>query len=78
MRRAIELRELGEQSTEETARSWEFRWRGKGAKCFMAKEITREIEALFRISLDVRKGRFTTIGTARHMSQDPAACNACD
>jgi RNA polymerase sigma-70 factor (ECF subfamily) len=60
MRKAIELRELGERSTEETARIMGiFRWRGKGSSVSWAKEIARKIEALCRISLGVRRGRFT-------------------
>jgi len=59
MRKAIELRDLDERSTEETASNdGNFSRRGKGSSVSWAKEIAREIKPLCRISLDVWKGRF--------------------
>jgi RNA polymerase sigma-70 factor (ECF subfamily) len=59
-RRAIQLRELDGRSTVETARIMGISvWCGKSPSVSWATEVAPEIEALCRISLDVRKGRFT-------------------
>jgi RNA polymerase sigma-70 factor (ECF subfamily) len=79
MRRAFELRELDERSTEETARMMGISVSAVKARLFHGRRKLRE-----RLKRDVgsarRYGRDASqsIGNTRHVSQDPAACNACD
>ncbi len=79
MRRAIELRELGEQSTEETARIMGISAGAVKARVFHGRRKLRErLKHYFGSAWTYGRDASRTIGTARHMSQDPAACNACD
>jgi len=77
MRKAIELRELDERSTERPLDHGNFRRRVKARVFSWAKEIAREIESLCRISVDVRKGCFTKRSATRDISpknRSPAMC----
>jgi RNA polymerase sigma-70 factor (ECF subfamily) len=60
MRKAIELRELGERSTEETARILGISVSAVKARVFHGRKKLRErLTHYCRISLDVRKTHFT-------------------
>lgn len=79
MRKAMELRELGEQSTEETARIMGISAGAVKARVFHGRRKLRErLKHYFGSAWTYGRDASRTIGTARHMSQDPAACNACD
>src|SRR5216683_6836500 len=79
MRKAMELRELGEQSTEETARIMGISVAAVKARVFHGRRKLRErLKHYFGSAWTYGRDASRTIGTARHMSQDPAACNACD
>jgi len=79
MRKAMELRELGEQSTEETARIMGISAGAVKARVFHGRRKLRErLKRYFGSAWTYGRDASRTIGTSRHMSQDPAACNACD
>jgi RNA polymerase sigma-70 factor (ECF subfamily) len=78
MRRAIELRELGEQSTEETARIMGISVGAVKARVFHGRRKLRDRLKHF-VGSAWASGRAAsrTIGNSGHLSQDQAACNAC-
>jgi RNA polymerase sigma-70 factor (ECF subfamily) len=79
MRKAIELRELGEQSTEETARIMGISVGAVKARVFHGRRKLRErLKHYFGSAWTYGRDASRTIGNTRHISQDPAACNACD
>jgi RNA polymerase sigma-70 factor (ECF subfamily) len=79
MRRAIELRELDEQSTEETARIMGISAGAVKARVFHGRRKLRErLKHHFGSAWTYGKEASRTIGNMRHISQDPAVCNACD
>jgi RNA polymerase sigma-70 factor, ECF subfamily len=78
-RKAIELRELGERSTEETAQILGISVTAVKARVFHGRRRLRE--RLNRFGAPAwAAGRNTSrlSGNARHLSQDQVACNACD
>ena len=79
MRKAIELRELGERSTEETARIMGISAAAVKARVFHGRRKLRErLKHLVGSAWTYGRDASRTIGNTRHLSQDPAACNACD
>jgi RNA polymerase sigma-70 factor (ECF subfamily) len=78
MRKAIELRELGERSTEETAQIMGISVSAVKARVFHGRKILRE-RLKDHVGPAWASGRDTsrTIGNARDISQDQFACNAC-
>jgi len=78
-RRAIQLRELDERSTKETARIMGISVGAVKARVFHGRRKLRErLKHFVGSAWTYGRDASRTIGTARHMSQDPAACNACD
>ena len=78
MRRAIELRELGEQSTEETARIMGISVAAVKARVFHGRRKLRErLKHFVGSAWTSRRDASRTIGNTRRISQDPAPCNAC-
>ena len=79
MRKAIELRELGERSTEETARIMGISAAAVKARVFHGRKKLRERLKHFAGSAWT-SGRDASrmIGNTRHLSQDQVACNAGD
>ena len=78
-RRAIQLRELDERSTEETARIMGISINAVKERVFHGRRKLRErLKHFVGSAWTYGRDASRTIGTARHMSQDPAACNACD
>jgi RNA polymerase sigma-70 factor (ECF subfamily) len=78
MRKAIELRELDERSTEETARIMGISVSAVKARVFhgrkrLRKRLQHFLEPAWASGRDVSR----TVGNTRHLSQDQAACNAC-
>jgi RNA polymerase sigma-70 factor (ECF subfamily) len=78
MRKAIELRELGERSTEETARIMGISVSAVKARVFHGRKRLRErlnhfLAPVWRSGRDASR----TTGNTRHLSQDQAACTAC-
>lgn len=79
MRRAIELRELGEQSTEETARIMGISAGAVKARVFHGRRKLRErLKHYFGSAWTYGRNASRTIGNTRRISQDLAACSACD
>ena len=79
IRKAIQLRELGERSTEETARIMGISIGAVKTRVFHGRRKLRErLKHFVGSAWTSGRDASRTIGTARHMSQDPAACNACD
>jgi RNA polymerase sigma-70 factor (ECF subfamily) len=78
MRKAIELRELDERSTEETARIMGISVSAVKGRVFHGRKRLRERLNHF-LAPAWRTGRDASrrIGNTRHLSQDQAACNAC-
>jgi RNA polymerase sigma-70 factor, ECF subfamily len=78
MRKAIELRELDERSTEETARIMGISVSAVKARVFHGRKKLRERLNHF-VGSGWTSGRVAsgTIGNSRHLSQDQAACNVC-
>jgi RNA polymerase sigma-70 factor (ECF subfamily) len=78
-RKAIELRELGERSTEETAQILGISVTAVKARVFHGRRRLRERLNRF-VAPAWAAGRNTSglNGNARHLSQDQVACNACD
>ena len=76
MRKAIELRELGERSTEETARIMGISAAAVKARVFHGRRKLRErLKHYFASAWTYGRNASRTIGNTRHISQDPAACN---
>ena len=79
MRKAIELRELDERSTEETARIMGITVGAVKARVFHGRRKLRERLKLYVGSAWTSgKEASRAIGNTRHISQDQVACNACD
>jgi len=78
MRKAIELRELDERSTEETARIMGISVSAVKARVFHGRKKLRERLNHF-VGSPWTSGRVAsgTIGNTRHLSQDQVACNVC-
>jgi RNA polymerase sigma-70 factor, ECF subfamily len=78
MRKAIELRELDERSTQETARIMGISVGAVKARVFHGRKRLRERLNHF-LAPAWRSGRDAsrTTGNTGHLSQDHAACNAC-
>jgi len=78
MRKAIELRELDERSTEETARIMGISVSAVKARVFHGRKKLRERLNHF-VGSAWTSGRVAsgTIGNTRHLSQDRVACNVC-
>ena len=78
MRKAIELRELDERSTEETARIMGISVSAVKARVFHGRRKLRERLNHF-VGSAWTSGRVApgTIGNTRHLSQDQLACNVC-
>ncbi len=78
MRKAIELRELDERSTEETARIMGISVNAVKARVFHARRKLRERLNHFAGSASTSNTDASrTIGNTRHHSQDQVACNVC-
>src|SRR5467141_3565243 len=78
MRRAIQLRELGERSTEETARIMGISSAAVKARVFhgrrkLRKRLKRYVGSVWTSGRDTSR----TTGSTRHLSQDHVACNPC-
>ena len=79
MRKAIELRELGERSTEETARIMGISAAAVKARVFHGRRKLRErLKHYFGSAWTYGREASRTISNTRHISQDPAACSAGD
>ena len=78
MRRAIQLRELGERSTEETARIMGISAAAVKARVFHARRKLRErLRRYFGSAWMSGRDASRAIGNTRHLSQDQVACDAC-
>jgi RNA polymerase sigma-70 factor, ECF subfamily len=79
MRKAIELRELDERSTEETARIMGITVGAVKARVFHGRRKLRErLKHYAGSAWTSGKEASRAIGNTRHISQDQVACNACD
>jgi RNA polymerase sigma-70 factor, ECF subfamily len=79
MRKAMELRELGEQSTEETARIMGISVAAVKARVFHGRRKLRErLKHYFGSAWTYGRDASRTISNTRHISQNPAACSAGD
>jgi len=79
MRRAIQLRELGERSTEETARIMGISAAAVKARVFHGRRKLRaRLKHYFGSAWTYGRDASRTISNTRHISQDPAACSAGD
>jgi RNA polymerase sigma-70 factor (ECF subfamily) len=78
MRKAIQLRELGERSTEETARIMGISAGAVKTRLFHGRRKLRErLKHYFGSARTSGRDTSRTIGNTRHLSQDQVACNAC-
>jgi RNA polymerase sigma-70 factor (ECF subfamily) len=78
MRKAIELRELDERSTEETARIMGISVSAVKARVFHGRKKLRDRLNHFAGSASAAgRDASRTIGNTRQLSQDQVACNAC-
>jgi RNA polymerase sigma-70 factor (ECF subfamily) len=78
MRKAIELRELGERSTEETARIMGISAGAVKARVFHGRRKLREgLRRYFGSAWTYGRGTSRTIGNTKRLSQDQVTCNAC-
>jgi RNA polymerase sigma-70 factor (ECF subfamily) len=77
-RKAIELRELGERSTEETAQIMGISITAVKARVFHGRRRLRERLNHFVAPRWTGRVPSRTSGNARHLSQDPVACKAGD
>ena len=78
MRKAIELRELDERSTEETARIMGISIGAVKARVFHGRRKLREkLKHYFGSAWASGTDASRTIGNTRHISQNPVAGNAC-
>jgi len=79
MRKAIELRELDERSTEETARIMGITVGAVKARVFHGRRKLRErLKHYFGSAWTSGRDTSRTFGNPRRISQGPATCNACD
>jgi RNA polymerase sigma-70 factor (ECF subfamily) len=79
MRKAIDLRELGERSTEETARIMGISAAAVKARVFHGRRKLRErLKHYFGSAWTYGRDASRAIGKTRRLSQDPAESNACD
>ena len=79
MRKAIELRELGERSTEETAQIMGISAAAVKARVFHGRRKLRErLQHYFGSAWTYGRDASRTISNTRHISQNPAACSAGD
>ena len=79
MRKAIELRELDERSTEETARIMGISVGAVKARVFHGRRKLRErLKHFVGSAWTSGRDASRTIGNTRHISRDLLACNACD
>jgi RNA polymerase sigma-70 factor (ECF subfamily) len=77
-RRAIQLRELDERSTQETARIMGISVNAVKARVFHGRRKLRErLQHYVGSAWTSGKDASRTIGSTRHISQDQLACNAC-
>jgi RNA polymerase sigma-70 factor, ECF subfamily len=77
-RRAIQLRELDERSTQETARIMGISVNAVKARVFHGRRKLRErLQHYVGSAWTSGKDASRTIGNTRHISQDQVACNAC-
>jgi RNA polymerase sigma-70 factor, ECF subfamily len=78
-RKAIELRELGERSTEETAQIMGISITAVKARVFHGRRRLRErLNHFVAPAWTAGRDASRASGTTRHLSQDQVACNACD
>ena len=78
MRKAIELRELDERSTEETARIMGISVSAVKARVFHGrKRLRKRLNHFLGPTWTSGKDASRTIGNTRHLSRDQVACNAC-
>ena len=78
-RKAIELRELGERSTEETAQIMGISVTAVKARVFHGRRKLRErLNHFVGPAWTAGRNASRTSGNTRHLSQDQVACNACD
>jgi RNA polymerase sigma-70 factor, ECF subfamily len=78
-RKAIELRELGERSTEETAQIMGISVTAVKARVFHGRRRLRErLQHYVGSGWAAGRDALRTSGTSRHLSQDQVACNAGD
>jgi RNA polymerase sigma-70 factor (ECF subfamily) len=78
-RKAIELRELGERSTEETAQIMGISVTAVKARVFHGRRRLRErLNHFVGPAWTARRNSSRLSGNARHLSQDQVACNAGD
>jgi RNA polymerase sigma-70 factor, ECF subfamily len=78
MRKAIELRELEERSTEETARIMGISVSAVKARVFHGRRKLRErLNHFVGSAWTSRKNISRTTDSTRHLSQDQVGCNAC-
>ena len=79
MRKAIELRELGERSTEETARIMGISAAAVKARVFHGRRKLRErLKHFVGSAWTYGRDASRTISNTRHISKNPAACSAGD
>jgi RNA polymerase sigma-70 factor (ECF subfamily) len=79
MRKAIELRELGERSTEETAQIMGISVTAVKARVFHGRRKLRErLNHFVGPAWTAGRDASRTSGNTGHLSQDQVACNACD
>jgi len=79
MRKAFQLRELDERSTEETARMMGISVGAVKARLFhgrrkLRERLKRHVGSAWKYGRDASQA----IGNTTRVSQDPATCNACD
>jgi RNA polymerase sigma-70 factor (ECF subfamily) len=78
VRKAIELRELDERSTEETARIMGISVGAVKARVFHGRRKLRErLKHYVGSAWTSGRGTSQTTGNTRHVSQDQVPCNAC-
>jgi RNA polymerase sigma-70 factor, ECF subfamily len=78
VRRAIQLRELDERSSEETARIMGISVGALKGRMFHGRRKLRErLEHIVEPAWMSAKKTPRTIGNTRHLSQDPVPCDAC-
>src|ERR1700732_4862944 len=78
MRKAIELRELGERSTEETAQIMGISVTAVKARVFHGRKKLRErLNHFVAPAWTARRDASRTSGNTRHLSQDQVTRNAC-
>jgi len=79
MRKAFELRELDERSTEETARMMGISVGAVKARLFHGRRKLRErLKRCVGSAWTYGRDASQAIGNTRRVSQDPVACNACE